>query len=763
MGGTNYPFPSLTPNSYSFVPNSNLNSVWGVPTANQFPDIAPDQAPLLPSGTNGYNSNTENGQIPMLPGTSNLIPQKVARSLWYRTTAANADNNGDSSKVVYGNTTNLFIYNTSYDSTAANPSSNGTFNTNQPAPLILPSTVCIDTATGLVDKTCATTPSTSVAANASYLSLNASTPVNNVFPSGSSTNQPASSFTVCGVTGNSRRYQAVEQLGTNLIADITGGTCPTTVGNPRSAIVTFASGLSATNFTTGTAVSLSGTAPTFTVNALSSTNVNVLDLTAANFTSLLNSTLTLSANGNPDPTFVIRAPNSDVTIDGLYVKLKGVDPNKVFWIFPRTGPTALTIGRSVASIATSGQNANPTVLVGNFIGTMPATAGTKADSTGLNIGPTYGGKGVALRSARFLGFRAVTVATAQSAGELSAAPASPPGTAAIGVDSTATITAMTTVDQPVVVPVLQLHSPLSTTVATSSVSTMPQLGSVNRYVGGINGVPTGTDGTGQWTQQASATTVNIYFVAGNTPSRSYVPYTTSATAVTAGSSIYTAETGGGLHNFVRFLENWKGQTLNISGGFIQNTRSVFATAPFSATAPYTSLSLSGCYSGLTYTNRDTCIESSSDMQTWFTNPNAVSDPLSNFAKYYQSITVQSVPFYAPPTRKWGFDVGLLVQQPDLFAQRFSQALPNPNEFFREAPKTDTWVQTMLCALQPDPTALGTNNPATTTDPKAINSGYAQRLGTKPSNYTYYALGQNERAAAGCTSTSHPPVTYNPTS
>ena len=175
--------------------------------------------------------------------------------------------------------------------------------------------------------------------------------------------------------------------------------------------VTFASGLSATNFTTGESVSLSGTAPNFTVNAASSTKVNVLDLTAANFTSFLRedsnsngildpgedlngngildrvATLTLNANSNPDPTFLLRAPNSDVTIDGLYVRLNGVDPNKVFWLFPRTGPTALTIGRSAATIATIGQNNNPTVLVGNFIGTMPATAGTKADSTGLNIGP----------------------------------------------------------------------------------------------------------------------------------------------------------------------------------------------------------------------------------------------------------------------------------------------------------------------------------------------------------------------------------------
>jgi hypothetical protein len=249
--------------------------------------------------------------------------------------------------------------------------------------------------------------------------------------------------------------------------------------------------------------------------------------------------------------------------------------------------------------------------------------------------------------------------------------------------------------------------------------------------------------------------VNIYFVAGNTPSRSYVPYTTSASAVTPNTTIYTGETGGGLHNFVRFMENWAGnaaidnslRSMKIAGGFIQNARSNFATAPFSSTAPYTSLAIANC-GAADYATRDTCIETSSDIQTWFANPAAPSNTLSNFAKYYQSITVQSVPFYAPPRRLWGFDVGLLVQQPDLFAQRFSQALPNPNEFFRETTKDDTWVNTMLCALQPAPSVLeaGTLNPLVTVDPKSVNPNYEQRLGTKPSNYTAYALGSKDRPA-----------------
>ncbi|MFN5862861.1 MAG: hypothetical protein ACK451_12935, partial [Pseudanabaena sp.] len=250
---TNYPIPSYTVKNYSFTPGSRSNSAWGEDVNNNntldagedtngngvldrdvFPPIAPDQAPIIPAGS----ATTENGQLPMLPGMNNALPQRVARSLWYRTISANTEATGDSADVRYGNNTDLFIYNTSYNSTVADPTASGTFNTNQPAPLILPATVCIDTTTGLVDKTCASTPSTTAPItipNASYLSLNA--PVNNVFPNNSAANQPASSFTVCGVTGRSRRYQAYEQRGASVGADFTGNTCPT---NPRQALVTFA-------------------------------------------------------------------------------------------------------------------------------------------------------------------------------------------------------------------------------------------------------------------------------------------------------------------------------------------------------------------------------------------------------------------------------------------------------------------------------------------------------------------------------------------
>ena len=767
-------------------PSEDLNSN-GVLDRSKFPDVAPNNEPVTRAFTGGTTSATStqafdgalsgtSGYIPMLPGMSKASPQRVARSLWYRTNNADSATTGNSSTAAFGYPTttpnNLFIYNTSYDSSTVAESL--TFNKNQPAPLILPETVCINSIDGKVDRNCASG------------TLNLNLPANPLFPSGGTTTQPASSFTVCGVTGNSRKYQAVE-IGAN---DITTGACPSTLGDPRTAIVNFYTGLKA--LTTGQTVTFDTVTSTqFAVTAASNTKVNVLDLTAANFESLRNEDLdgdnvldagedknsnsvldkskilTLKATSAfPDPTFLLRAPDADVTIDGLYVKLEGVDPNKVFWLFQRKGGKALTIGRTIVpestqtttpkiSEATQIANNSTTVLVGNFIGNMPATGGTVDDTTGLNFGETTDGKGISIRGARFLGFRSVSTKQASVAFD---------NKGAIGTDATAMITAMTTVNQPVVVPVLQIHAPVTATIPTSTTAVLPQPAAdgAGKYTTGING-PVSGNGAGQWTQRVAAatTTVNIYFVAGNTPSRSYVPYTTSATAGNANQTIYTAETGGGLQNFVRFSENWTGQALKVSGGFIQNTRSAFATGPFSITAPYTTLATSGCKTdtSLTYATRATCIDTSSDVQTWFTNPADSASSLSNFSKYIQSITTQSIPYYSPPRRLWGFDVGLLVQQPDLFAQRFSQAKPGYSEFFRESGKDDPWVKTMLCALQPAPSILDAKTVNATTD--AINIGSEQRVGTKPPNYNTYALGSKDRPSDCDTLTAS--KVYSPTS
>ncbi|MDX2100715.1 MAG: hypothetical protein SFW36_23290, partial [Leptolyngbyaceae cyanobacterium bins.59] len=55
--------------------------------------------------------------------------------------------------------------------------------------------------------------------------------------------------------------------------------------------------------------------------------------------------------------------------------------------------------------------------------------------------------------------------------------------------------------------------------------------------------------------------------------------------------------------------------------------------------------------------------------------------------------------YEPPERRFGFDVALLTQvRPDVLGERFTtEPVATPNEFFREVPRDDNWVQALLCA------------------------------------------------------------------
>jgi hypothetical protein len=154
-----------------------------------------------------------------------------------------------------------------------------------------------------------------------------------------------------------------------------------------------------------------------------------------------------------------------------------------------------------------------------------------------------------------------------------------------------------------------------------------------------------SDGNPKWLQIATETTFNLAIAAGDTPAR-------------------PQEDNGGLHNFVRFLEHWNptGNTTQaikakITGSFIQLKRSVYATAPFSSS-----------------TTDDT-----TQYQSFSANDGRAS-------------------YYIAPFRQWGFDVGLLSQSPDLFAQKLVR-MPDdlPDEFFREVGRDDKWVKTLLCA------------------------------------------------------------------
>lgn len=216
-----------------------------------------------------------------------------------------------------------------------------------------------------------------------------------------------------------------------------------------------------------------------------------------------------------------------------------------------------------------------------------------------------------------------------------------------------TITAITSTDQPSIVPVLQIHSPEGT----------PSNSSTN--------LPTDGNLDGQWLQRVTAdnVTINAVFVSGNSPSR---PEESNL---------------AGLHNFVRFLERWADTPLNIKGSFMQLRRSAYATAPFANVL---------------------AAKKSADDGT-----------LSIFGYRSTSYNGSSISYYTPPTRQWGFDVGLLSQSPDLFAQKFTlPATTPPDEFFRQVGQDDPWVQNLLCAAEkPDPrintyvAAIGNQRPS----------------------------------------------------
>lgn len=144
----------------------------------------------------------------------------------------------------------------------------------------------------------------------------------------------------------------------------------------------------------------------------------------------------------------------------------------------------------------------------------------------------------------------------------------------------------------------------------------------------------------KWLQSATSTTYNVIIAAGDTPAR-------------------TTEDNGGLHNYVRFAESWSGVNAKISGSFMQLRKSSYATAPFA---------------------------------TSLTSPN------DDNLRYSTNNGGNKLPFYQPPIRLWGYDVGILSQSPDRFSQKLVVPVGDlPNEYFREVGRDDPWVQNLLCA------------------------------------------------------------------
>ncbi|WP_017302812.1 hormogonium polysaccharide biosynthesis protein HpsA [Spirulina subsalsa] len=218
--------------------------------------------------------------------------------------------------------------------------------------------------------------------------------------------------------------------------------------------------------------------------------------------------------------------------------------------------------------------------------------------------------------------------------------------------------------QPLLEPVLQLHSPSGTQTRLNETDAATPIQTTHW-------IPRAVDSNGANIPKG---TFNLVMATGDSPSR----YAVGTQAV---------EFNGAVSNLPRFLEQWRPATgaapypVTIQGSFIQLKRSAYATAPFWQILKEN-------------------------------NPNAFAIPNNNnsvfsYAQGY-SFNAGRLQSYYPPARLWGFDVGVLSQLPDLFSQRFTLPPTDaPNEYFREVGRNDNWIQTLLCA---------TYNPATPNAP-----------------------------------------------
>ncbi|MEG5067344.1 hormogonium polysaccharide biosynthesis protein HpsA [Microcoleus sp. B3-A4] len=206
-----------------------------------------------------------------------------------------------------------------------------------------------------------------------------------------------------------------------------------------------------------------------------------------------------------------------------------------------------------------------------------------------------------------------------------------------------------------------------------------------------------------WIPQAVATTFNLIVGSNDTPSRSL--------------SNNVGDFNGGLQNLPRFLENWGNIPNNIQGSFIQFNRSAYSTAPYlpvldpaapEQTAQSTKLLSLFAPPGFAPLPAFPAVPA----RFVLANP-----PEAGYRTSVGNIpgvnNLGRIPFFVPPIRNWGYDVGLVSQSPDLFTQRFTAppAQSTPDEYFREVPRNDPWVETLMCAEVPQAASNTSGPPA----------------------------------------------------
>ncbi|NJR65066.1 MAG: hypothetical protein HC772_06685 [Leptolyngbyaceae cyanobacterium CRU_2_3] len=155
------------------------------------------------------------------------------------------------------------------------------------------------------------------------------------------------------------------------------------------------------------------------------------------------------------------------------------------------------------------------------------------------------------------------------------------------------------------------------------------------YLGAYDAI----NGSRSMNQAVDGTQMNMIMVSGIVPSR-------------------VGQSYGGLHNFPRFIEDWKPQKLYMSGAFLQLNFSTYATAPF-------------------------------DQDRFEVSTIPDGDP-----------AIEAIPYYDPPDRIWGYDVGLQYTKAGPVAQRFKFAEAIRSEFYREPASDDPYIAKLKrCSTQ----------------------------------------------------------------
>ncbi|MEG4278793.1 hormogonium polysaccharide biosynthesis protein HpsA [Microcoleus sp. MON1_C1] len=229
---------------------------------------------------------------------------------------------------------------------------------------------------------------------------------------------------------------------------------------------------------------------------------------------------------------------------------------------------------------------------------------------------------------------------------------------------------------------------------------VPQLMGVTAVTGsGPSYDPRGTKPVQEtgWIPKAVETTFNLIVGAGDTPSRAL--------------DTASGDFNGGLQNLPRYLELWRtgpaasftSISNNVQGSFIQQNRSAYSTAPYQPILP-------DGYPTAAVDKLATLFSTSASPTTAPTRLTGSEELIT----YNTTNGPARIPYFTPPTRNWGYDVGLLSQPPDLFTQKFTTPpKTKPTEYFREVPRNDDWVKTLMCGVTDNTAAT----PATqTVDP-----------------------------------------------